>query len=313
MNFPSTETNRRGFLRCMAWAGTGIIWSLGAGALTGCSVGAAPKYQTNSAKPDFSFVQISDSHIGFHGPPDIDVTETLRRAVQQIDMLPQRPAFILHTGDITHLATADQFDTAYQIVKSSRTSEAFYVPGEHDTFADNGTLYLDRFGAGATGNGWQSFDYHGVHFVGLINVWDLKAGGFGTLGQDQLDWLKQDLQGQRNSTPIVVYAHVPLWPVYPNWGWGTDDAGQALSLMQRFDSVTVLNGHIHQVLRKMDDRVTLHTAASTAFPLPAPGEGQSPGPLQVRPDQLIRALGVTEVSFFRTNAAPVVVDAQIRG
>jgi Icc protein len=312
MNAQTIETSRRGFLKCMAWAGTGVVWSLSAGALSACSVGAAAKQRSSGARPDFTFVQISDSHIGFQGAPNTDVTATLRRAVQQIDALPERPAFIIHTGDITHLATAEQFDTAYQIVKGSRASQAFYVPGEHDTFADNGKLYLDRFGAGATGNGWQSFDYHGVHFVGLINVWNLKAGGFGTLGQDQLDWLKRDLQAQQNSTPVVVYAHVPLWPVYPAWGWGTDDADQALSLLRRFDAVTVINGHIHQVLWKVDDRVTLHTAASTAFPLPAPGEGESPGPLQVRPDELLSSLGVREVSFVRGVAAPVIVDAQVR-
>jgi len=312
MTLPASTTNRRGFLKCMAWAGSGVVWSLSAGALSGCSVGAAAGQPAGGATPAFTFVQISDSHIGFTGAPNADVTSTLRRAVEQIDALPHRPAFIIHTGDVTHLATAEQFDTAYQIVKGSKTGQAFFLPGEHDTFADNDKLYLARFGGGSTGNGWQSFDYGGAHFIGLVNVWNLKAGGFGTLGQDQLDWLKQDLQAQQNSTPIVVYAHVPLWAVYPAWGWGTDDAAQALALLRRFDSVTVLNGHIHQVLQKLDGHVTFHTAASTAFPLPAPGEGESPGPLQVRSDQLLSSLGVREVTFVRKDSAPVLVDAQIR-
>jgi 3',5'-cyclic-AMP phosphodiesterase len=311
MSHLDSDSSRRGFLKCMAWAGTGLVWSLSAGMLSACSVGAAAK-PAGGAKAALTFVQISDSHIGFQGMPNADVTATLRRAIQQIDALPNRPAFILHTGDISHLATADQFDTVYQIVKSSKTSQAFYVPGEHDTFTDNGKAYLDRFGQGATGKGWQSFDYSGAHFIGLINVWNLKAGGFGTLGQEQLDWLRQDLQGRSSSTPIVVYAHVPLWSVYPTWGWGTDDAGQALALLRRFDSVTVLNGHIHQILEKVDGKVTFHTAASTAFPLPAPGEGDSPGPLQVRSDQLISSLGVREVIFMRKPSAPVVIDAQIQ-
>jgi Icc protein len=312
MRSHDSDTERRGFLKCMAWAGTGVVWSLGAGVLSACSVGAASGQPYGGRTPDLTFVQISDSHIGFQGMPNADVTATLQRAINQIDALPNRPAFVIHTGDITHLATADQFDTVYQIVKSSKTSQAFYVPGEHDTFTDNGQAYLDRFGKGATGNGWQSFDFGGAHFVGLINVWNLKAGGFGTLGQEQLDWLKQDLQSRTSSTPIVVYAHVPLWSVYPTWGWGTDDAGQALTLLRRFDSVTVLNGHIHQVLQKLDGKVTFHTAASTAFPLPAPGEGESPGPLQVRSDQLLSSLGVREVTFVRKKSAPVIVDAQIR-
>jgi 3',5'-cyclic-AMP phosphodiesterase len=243
--------------------------------------------------------------------PNQDVTATLQQAVTKVNALPQPPAFILHTGDLSHLSTPDQFDTVAQIVKGAKASQAFFIPGEHDTFVDNGKAFLDRFGQGTTGNGWRSFDFKGVHLIGLVNVWNVKGGGFGTLGQEQLDWLKQDVAGLSSSTPIVVYAHVPLWAVYPQWGWGTDDAEQALTLLRRFGSVTVLNGHIHQVLQKVEGNVTFHTAASTAYPQPAPGMGPAPGPLKVVPQQLLGALGIRQVSYVQKQGQLVVVDHRI--
>jgi 3',5'-cyclic-AMP phosphodiesterase len=302
------EIDRRGFLKCMAWAGTGVIWTLSAGVLSSCSLVQPGATQSG----DFSFVQVSDSHIGFNNVPNTDVTGTFQKAIDRINSLPTRPAFVLHTGDVSHLSMPAQYDTVDQILKGARfgQDQVYYVPGEHDTFVDNGKAYLDRFGKGSTGNGWRSFDYKGVHFVGLVNVWNLKAGGFGVLGDDQLTWLKKDLDGLGASTPIVVYAHVPLWAVYPTWGWGTTDAEQALSLMQRFGSVTVLNGHIHQVLQKVEGNVTFHTAASTAYPQPAPGDAPAPGPLRVVPEQLLSSLGVRQITFRQTPGAPVIVDAQ---
>ena len=305
------EIDRRGFLKCMAWAGTGLMWSLSGGVLTSITLAEAAKQVAKQPKADFTFAQVSDSHIGFKAVPNMDVTGTFQKAVERVASLPQQPAFVLHTGDISQLSTPDQFDTVDQILKGSKTGQAFFVPGEHDTFVDNGKAYLDRFGQGTTGNGWRSFDYKGVHFVGLVNVWNLKAGGFGTLGQEQINWLKKDVQSLSSSTPIVVYAHVPLWAVYPTWGWGTDDAEQALSLLRRFGSVTVLNGHIHQILQKVEGTITMHTAASTAFPFPAPGEGEAPGPLKVVTNQLLSSLGVREVSFIHKRSAPVVVDARV--
>jgi Icc protein len=305
------EIDRRGFLKCMAWAGTGLMWSLSGGVLASVTLAEAATRSATQSRADFSFVQVSDSHIGFKNVPNMDVTGTFQTAVARIASLPQRPAFVLHTGDISHLSTAEQFDTVDQILKGSKTGQAFFVPGEHDTFADNGKQFLDRFGQGTTGNGWRSFDFKGVHFIGLVNVWNLKAGGFGTLGAEQIAWLKKDVQHLSSSTPIVVYAHVPLWAVYPTWGWGTDDAEQALALLRRFGSVTVLNGHIHQILQKVEGNITFHTAASTAYPQPAPGEGGSPGPLRVVTDQLLSSLGVREVNFIHKRTAPVVVDARI--
>ena len=223
-----------------------------------------------------SFVQISDSHIGFNKAANMDVPGTVKAAMDRIRMLPQAPAFMLHTGDISHLSKPDEFDLADQLLGEARL-QAFYVPGEHDMLVDEGGAYRERYGKGSQGAGWYSFDQHGVHFIGLVNVVDLKAGGLGQLGTDQLEWLEDDLAGRSAETPIVVFAHIPLWSVYPDWGWGTSDAEQALTYLKRFGSVTILNGHIHQVMQKVEGNVTFHTAMSMAFPQPKPGEAASPG------------------------------------
>jgi len=302
------QLERRSFLKCMAWAGAGVVWVMNAGVLTSCQL--VPGY---SSKGVFSFVQISDSHIGFNKEPNQDVTKTFQEAVNKINALEDQPAFLIHTGDITHLSKPEQFDTATQILKSAKANQVYYVPGEHDVFTDDGKIYLERFGRGTQGNGWQSFDYRGVHFIGLINVLNLKQGagtglggsGFGQLGQDQLEWLEKDVKGLSSSTPIVVFAHIPLWTIYPEWGWGTDDSAQALSYLKRFGSVTVLNGHIHQILQKVEGNVTFHTARSTAFPQPAPGTAPTPGPIKDVPaDKLRSVLGLTDVSYV-TNGSPL--------
>jgi 3',5'-cyclic AMP phosphodiesterase CpdA len=299
--------DRRGFLKCMAWAGTAVAWTVSGGILSSC---ALPQVAAQD-QGRFTFVQVSDSHIGFNAIPNMDVTGTFQHAIDQIGRLRTRPGLLLHTGDVSHLSKPDQYDTVDQIVKAAKIDQAYYVPGEHDTFVDNGQAYLARFGRGAAGDGWRSFDYKGVHFVGLINVWNLKAGGFGVLGQDQLDWLKADLAPLSASTPVVVYAHVPLWALYPDWGWTTTDAEQALVELRRFGSVTVLNGHIHQVLQKVEGNITFHTAAGTAYPQPAPETAPAPGPLRVVPDQLLSTLGIREVAFVQQSGAPVVVDSQL--
>lgn len=303
------KIERRSFLKCMAWAGTGLVWAMNGGVLSSHELLAGPK-----RKLGFSFVQISDSHIGFNRDPNHDVSKTLQEAVGKINALEEQPAFVIHTGDITHLATAEQFDTAAQIMKGARASQIYYVPGEHDVFTDDGKLYLERFGGG---KGWQSFDYNGVHFIGLINVLNLKQGsgtglggsGFGQLGQEQLAWLQKDVKALSSSTPIVVFAHIPLWTIYPEWGWGTDESEQALSYLKRFGSVTVLNGHIHQVLQKVEGNVTFHTARSTAYPQPAPGTAPAPGPIKDVPAEKLRSmLGLTDVSYVAKGSQLAVVD-----
>ena len=251
-------------------------------------------------------MQISDSHIGFDKPANPDTLGTLEEAIAKIGALPKKPAFMIHTGDITHLSKPKQFDDAEQRIRSANL-EVHYVPGEHDIIdEDNGKAYLDRFGKNSKGNGWYSFDHGGVHFAGLVNVHDLKAGGMGNLGPEQLAWLANDLKGKSASTPIVVFAHIPLWTVAPEWGWGTEDSAEALKLLARFGSVTVLNGHIHQIMQKVEGHVTFHTARSTAFPQPAPGTALSPGPKTVPPGELRGVLGIASVTV-RRGAQPLAI------
>jgi len=303
--------DRRGFLKCMAWAGTGMLWAVNGGLLSSVSLGSLGRLGPAGLKGELFFAQISDSHIGFSKEANPDVTATLQVAVDRVNALPHRPAFVLHTGDISQLSKPSEFDTADQVIRGIKTERVFYVPGEHDMLADNGQSYLARYGKGTKGNGWYSFDHGGAHFIGLVNVVDLKAGGLGNLGQQQLDWLKNDVRGLSSSTPIVVFAHIPLWSVYPEWGWGTDDSEQALALLKRFGSVSVLNGHIHQVLQKVEGNVRFHTAMSTAFPQPAPGTAPSPGPLKVEADRLRKVLGIASVEFLPGHQALAVVDSPL--
>lgn len=303
--------DRRGFLRCMAWAGTGVVWALSGGVPKSYAMSALGTLTAEQQKELF-FAQISDSHIGFSKDANKDVTATLKLAVDRLNALPKRPSFILHTGDISQLSKAEEFDTADQVIKGIRTDRVFYVPGEHDVLTDNGAQYLRRYG-NQSPKGWYSFDHTGVHFIALVNVMDLKAGGLGSLGAEQLDWLKRDVQGLKSSTPVVVFAHIPLWSVYPEWGWGTDDSAQALALLKRFGSVTVLNGHIHQTMQKVEGNVRFHTSFSTAFPQPAPGTAPSPGPMKVDAAQLRSVLGLNSVTFVPGVHALAIVDSTLDG
>ena len=303
--------DRRGFLKCMAWAGTGVLCVLQGGVLKSYALGNLTKDVAKSIKGELSFVQISDSHIGFNKPANPDVTATLRAAIDKINALPSPPEFVLHTGDLSHLSKAEEFDTLDQLLKELRTGRIHYVPGEHDVLNDNGKQYRERYGKGSLGDGWYSFDHKGAHFIGLVNVSNLKAGGLGTLGQEQLEWLEKDVKRLKSSTPVVVFAHIPLWSVYPDWGWGTGDSEQALSNLKRFGSVTVLNGHIHQVMQKVEGNVTFHTAMSTAFPQPAPGTAPSPGPMKVPAEKLRDVLGITDVNFIRGRNSLAIIDSTL--
>jgi len=309
--------DRAGFLKCMAWAGTGVLWMMSGGIMKSYGMSQMIDKATGELKKgliipksDFSFVQISDSHIGFSKPANTDVVGTLQAAIAKINNMPQPPSFILHTGDLTHLAQADEFDLLEQTLKTAKSEKIFYVPGEHDV-TDNGKLYLERFGKGTEGDGWYSFDSHGVHFIGLVNVSGVGDGGLGLLGKTQLEWLEKDVKGLSNSTPIVVFAHVPLWAVYPQWGWGTSDSEQALSYLKRFGSVSVLNGHIHQTIQKIEGNITFHTAMSTAFPQPAPGSAPSPGPMKVPAEKLRSVLGLTSVNYVEHNHTLAITDTPL--
>jgi 3',5'-cyclic AMP phosphodiesterase CpdA len=276
--------------------GTGTLFALSGGVLTGFDLAQAaePGVTLPTGRP--LFVQISDSHIGFNKEANPDVAGTLTRSIALVNALPQAPAFVLHTGDITHLSKAAEFDQAAQLLSGLRVSELHTTPGEHDVTDGAGTEYFARYGGPSENRGYYSFDHAGVHFVGLVNVMQFKAGGLASLGDEQLAWLKDDLSGRPASQPIVIFAHMPMWTIYEPWGWGSSDSGELLALVRRFGSVTVLNGHIHQIVSKVEGNVTFHTARSTAYPQPAAGVGSGPGPLTVPRDQLPRMLGVTSVS-----------------
>jgi hypothetical protein len=303
--------DRRGFLKCMAWAGTGAFCVIKGGVLKSYSLSGLSEMNPTDVKGELSFVQISDSHMGFNKPANADVAATLQAAVAKINGLSNPPEFLLHTGDISHLSKPEEFDTVDQILKTASAKDVFFVPGEHDVLNDDGKQYLGRYGKSAQGGGWYSFEKKGVHFVGLVNVMNLKAGGLGTLGHDQLEWLEKDVKHLKSSTPIVVFAHIPLWAVYPEWGWGTEDSAQALAYLKKFGSVTVLNGHIHQTMQKIEGNVTFHTATSTAFPQPKPGEAPSPGPMKVPAEQLRSLLGITDVNYVQGKHALGIVDSNL--
>jgi 3',5'-cyclic AMP phosphodiesterase CpdA len=310
-NLNADGVDRRGFLKCMAWAGTGTLCLMQGGVLKSFALSDIANRGLAAAKGELSFVQISDSHIGFDKAANPDVTATLDAAIAKANALATPPEFVLHTGDLSHLSKPSEFDTLDQRLKSLRTDKIFYVPGEHDVLNDDGQQYRERYGKGTHGDGWYSFDQKGVHFIGLVNVMNLKAGGLGNLGKDQLEWVEDDVKHLKSSTPIVVFAHIPLWSVYPEWGWGTDDGAQVLGYLKRFGSVSVLNGHIHQVMQKVEGNVTFHTAMSTAFPQPQPGTAPSPGPMKVPADKLRSLLGVTDVNFVRGKQTLAVVDSTL--
>jgi 3',5'-cyclic AMP phosphodiesterase CpdA len=292
----------------MTWAGTGVLWTISGGVPH--SLGIMGEAQAQGSK-SLTFLQLSDSHVGFDKPANPNALGTLEEAIVKVNALPIKPAFAIHTGDISHLSLESQFDDADRIISQSRL-DVHYVPGEHDFLDPDQKFYKDRYGRGTKGAGWYSFDASGVHFIGLVNVVNLKAGGLGDLGADQLEWLEDDVKHLSASTPIVVFAHIPLWTIYPDWGWGTDDAEQALSYLKRFGSVTVLNGHIHQVMQKVEGNVTFHTARSTAFPQPAPGQGPSPGPMKVPDDQLRTMLGIANVTFKQNEQRLAIIDTPLK-
>jgi 3',5'-cyclic AMP phosphodiesterase CpdA len=289
---------RRKALACLAYGGAGTLFALAGGVFTPLDLAAAaadPDRAARLGRP--LFVQLSDTHIGFNKEANPDVGATLARAIALVNGMPQAPALVIHTGDITHLSRPAEFDLAQQLFGQLKTTEMHTVPGEHDTSDATVSEYFNRFGKASNNKGYYSFDHEGVHFIGLTNVLQFKAGGLGTLGSDQLEWAEADLKGRSTSTPIVVFAHMPLWSIYEPWGWGTGDAPQLMAYLRRFGSVTVLNGHIHQIVQKVEGNMTFHTARSTAYPQPLPGVGDGPGPLKVAADQLSGVLGISSVSL----------------
>jgi 3',5'-cyclic AMP phosphodiesterase CpdA len=302
--------NRRTILKCMTWAGTGVLWTIAGGVPR--SLGIIDEALAAEQTSGLTFLQISDSHVGFDKPANPNALGTLQEAIEKIKALPLKPSFMIHTGDISHLSKESEFDNASRVIGSAGL-DVYYVPGEHDFLDEEIKLYHDRYGTNTKGAGWYSFDADGVHFIGLVNVVNLKAGGLGNLGNEQLEWLEDDLRGRSASMPIVVFAHIPLWAVYPEWGWGTEDGARALEYLKRFGSVTVLNGHIHQVMQKVEGNVAFHTARSTAFPQPAPGSAPSPGPMKVADDKLRAMLGITNVTFKQGQQRLAIIDTPLQG
>jgi 3',5'-cyclic AMP phosphodiesterase CpdA len=296
----------------MAYGGAGTLFVLAGGVFTPVDLARASNDKSGIArlgKP--LFVQISDTHIGFNKDANPDVNGTLSQSIEIVNAMPEQPALIIHTGDITHLSKPAEFDLAQQLLSGLRTTELHTVPGEHDTTDATVTEYFNRFGKASDNKGYYSFDHAGVHFIALINVLQFKPGGLGTLGSDQLAWVAADLKGRSSSTPIVVFAHMPLWTIYEPWGWGTGDADQLMAQLKRFGSVTVLNGHIHQIVQKVEGNVTFHTARSTAYPQPLPGDGPGPGPLKVASDLLPKMLGVSSVSVVKHPSALALTDTAL--
>jgi len=293
-----TQT-RRGALKCLAFGGAGTLFMLSGGVVAPLSLSTSAAAKTE-AKP--LFLQLSDTHIGFNKDANPDVAGTLQETIALVNALTVRPALTLHTGDITHLTKPEEFELAAQLFQGLRAGDLHTVPGEHDV-TDNGVEYFRRFGKASGNKGYYSFDADGAHFIALVNVMDFKPGGLGLLGDDQIAWLEDDLRGRSSSQPIVVFAHMPLWTIYAPWGWGTGDADRAMAKLARFGSVTVLNGHIHQIVQRTEGHIFFHTARSTAFPQPAAGDGPGPGPLKVPSHKLANMLGFTSLTIQRHRAA----------
>jgi 3',5'-cyclic-AMP phosphodiesterase len=307
MSSEDLDPDRRGFLKCMTWAGSAMLWTVAGGIPRSHLIG-----QSEAAATGFTFAQVSDSHLGFDKPANPNVTGTFQAALDHVTNMPEKPAFIIHTGDITHLSKPDQFDTGAQLLSATKLP-VYTVPGEHDILEDDRKSYLNRYGKGTHGDGWYSFNAHGVHFIGLVNVVNLQGAGLGELGKPQLEWLEKDVKPLSSSTPIVIMAHVPLWLVYQDWGWGTSDGAQALTYLKRFGSVTVLNGHIHQIMQKVEGHVTFHTARSTAFPQGVPGVAKAPGPMAVPPGELQNYLGTAKVTLVTTKTPLAIIDTPLAG
>ncbi|MFF0487405.1 metallophosphoesterase family protein [Nocardia sp. NPDC004068] len=299
---------RRQLIRHSAWFGAAVGLSVVGGEIISQVAGGASATPA-ADRPTLRFAQISDSHIGFQGTANPDVTQTFTQAIDQVNALGYTPDFVIHTGDLTHLATPEQFDQVKQMMTGLNTPHVFTVPGEHDSTDDAGQRYRSVFGAGTRGDGWYSFDIAGVHVIGLVNTLNLRT--LGHLGQDQLDFVRKDVAGLGNDTPIIVFSHIPLFAMYPDWGWGTDDAAEALSYLRRFSSVTCLNGHVHQLFTKTEGNITFHSGTTTAYPLPRPGDGPAPKPVTLPAGKLHAALGIREVTFKRGEQQLAVKDQEL--
>ena len=300
--------SRRQLLRHTAWFGAAVVLTVTGGEVIS-HLGGTPQPASAAVAADpnaLRFVQISGSHLGFHGPANTDVTGSFSRAIDQVNALGFRPEFVMHTGDLTHLSTPAQFDQVRQMRGGLRTGQVFTVPGAHDgqvftvpgahdSVDDHGQKYRATFGTGTHGDGWYSFDVKIVHVIALLNTLALEK--LGHLGTDQLEFVRKDVAGLSSDTPIVVFSRIPLFAMYPAWGWGPDDATRALSYLRRFSSVTCLNHYLHPLFTKTEGNVTFYSATTTAYSLPHPRQGPGPIPVTLPAGQLGAALGICDVTY----------------
>ena len=284
---------RRQLMRHTAWFGAAVALTVAGGEVISQAAGSPPAVADSLGA--VRFVQVSDSHLGFTGTANPDVAASFGSAINQVNALGFEPDFVMHSGDITHLTLAAEFGQAKEMMADIKTPRVFTVPGEHDTINDRGRMYRQFFGAGTLGDGWFSFDVKGVHVISLVNTTAVDA--LGHLGADQLHFVRRDVAGLSAETPIVLFSHIPLYAMYPKWGWGTSDAVTLLGMLRRFGSVTALNGHVHQVFTKTEGNVTFYSAAPTCYPLPEPGQAPAPLPVTLPAGELTSALGIRTVSF----------------
>ncbi|MFC5497432.1 metallophosphoesterase family protein [Caenimonas terrae] len=279
-------TNRRELMKLVALGGGAVYLS----GLAGCAAGASLPAGA-AAYDDFYFVQLSDAHWGFAGPPNPDAANTLRKAVATVNALETPPEFIVFTGDLTH-STDDPAERRRrlagfrEIVSALKVQPVYFLPGEHDAALDRGAAYQEFFG-----ETHYSFDHKGVHFIAVDNVSDAGA----RLGDEQLAWMKADLDARPKDSPIVVLAHRPLFDLEPKWDWATRDGQQAIDILLQYPKVTVFYGHIHQENHHMTGHIAHHSARSLIFPLPAPGSQPQRTPLPWDPEHPNRGLGFREV------------------
>jgi predicted phosphodiesterase len=275
--------DRRQFLKLAGLGGVAFASSLARGA------DGAPGY--GSAADEFFFVQLSDTHIGFQGAPNPDALGTLPKAIAAVNALPTQPDFIVFTGDLTH-TTDDPKERRRRLalfrdmVGELKNRNIRFMPGEHDGSLDQSEAFKEFFGPTH-----YTFDHKGVHFIALDNVSDPRA----MLGDEQLDWLKQDLDRQDRNARIVVLTHRPLFPLYPQWDWATRDGDKAIALLMPYRNVTVFYGHIHQEHHYKTAHIEHHAAKSLIFPLPAPGSQPKRVPLMWDAAQPYRGLGFREI------------------
>ena len=299
---------RRQLIRHTAWFGAAVALTFTGGEVISRIAGDGVADAATDPGA-LRFVQISDSHLGFTGTANPDVSATFGAAVNQVNAIGYEPDFVMHTGDVTHLSLPSEFAQAKEMMSDIRTPRVFTVPGEHDTINDGGKGYRKYFGAQTLGDGWFSFDIKGVHVISLVNTTSVDA--LGQLGADQLDFVRRDLARLSAETPVIVFSHIPLYAMYPKWGWGTGDAITLLGMLRRFGSVTCLNGHVHQVFTKTEGNVTFHSAAATCYPLPEPGQAPAPLPVTLPAGELTAALGIRTVNFRAGSTSLALTDERL--